>query len=561
MPFKPSEPGEFPTLGHDVAEWMTYYLAQPDRASYEPFRPYDEQYEFLLRFYELDPHTGKRKIQRGLLGRPRGWGKSPFSAALCAAEGLGPVLFSHWDEDGRPVGKPWAAVRTPLIQIAAVSEQQTMNTFEPLLEMLRESPRIAEDYPSLQAYDTQVLLPRGRIEQVTASPRSVKGARAVFAVMDQTEEWVRSNHGTKLAQVMRANAAKVGGAVLETPNAFIPGEESVAEAAAAEWDAIVAGTTPNKSLYRDHREAPADTDMWDRESLIHGLRVAYGCSSGHPGGCLVHPEGHDPAAPEHGHVDLDSIINTIWTKGQDAQQSRSDFLNQITHASDAWLSQPEWSACEDREKVVAPGDTIVLGFDGSRGRVRGNADATALVGMRVEDRHLFEIRVWEPREGDRDWSPNATEVDAEVRAAFDRYKVVGFYADPSGWQTHVAQWEAAFGRKLKIKASGNEPISMWPRGKNSKVTHITEAFHQAVVDGEISHDGGPSLRRHVLNARRRKSRGGGYLLYKEYPESPSKIDAAYASIMAFQACMDAQSKRIGSGRKRSGNGPRMMILK
>ncbi|WP_255372449.1 hypothetical protein [Corynebacterium sp. CNJ-954] len=53
---------------------MTYYLAQPDRASYEPFRPYDEQYEFLLRFYELDPHTGKRKIQRGLLGRPRGWG-------------------------------------------------------------------------------------------------------------------------------------------------------------------------------------------------------------------------------------------------------------------------------------------------------------------------------------------------------------------------------------------------------------------------------------------------------------------------------------------------------
>ena len=102
---------------------------------------------------------------------------------------------------------------------------------------------------------------------------------------------------------------------------------------------------------------------------------------------------------------------------------------------------------------------------------------------------------------------------------------------------------------------------MWPRGKNSKVTHITEAFHQAVVDGEISHDGGPNLRRHVLNARRRKSRSGGYLLYKEFPESPSKIDAAYAAIMAFQACMDAQSKRIGSGRKRSGNGPRMMVLK
>ena len=44
----------------------------------------------------------------------------------------------------QPVGKPWAEVRTPLVQIAAVSEEQTKNTWSPLLEML-ERRRKNED--------------------------------------------------------------------------------------------------------------------------------------------------------------------------------------------------------------------------------------------------------------------------------------------------------------------------------------------------------------------------------------------------------------------------------
>ncbi|MGV7637264.1 terminase, partial [Mycobacterium kansasii] len=72
--------------------------------------------------------------------------------------------------------------------------------------------------------------------------------------------------------------------------------------------------------------------MSDRESLIAGLRVAYGDSSGHSGGCVIHEE---PCAP--GHVDLERLVATIWDPAQDSQQSRSDFLNQITHASDAWI--------------------------------------------------------------------------------------------------------------------------------------------------------------------------------------------------------------------------------
>jgi hypothetical protein len=462
-------------------------------------------------------------------------------------EALAEVVPAGWDADGQPVGRPWSDVKTPLVQIGAVAEQQTKNTWQPLLEMLRNGP-VLDAYPGLEPLDTMVVLPRGQIRQITASARTVKGAPATFAVLDQTEEWVPSNGGVRLAQTIRTNTSKNGGRTLESPNAYIPGEQSVAEASAAFAAAIREDRARSVALLYDHREAPADTDMSEPESLTAGLRYVYGDSSGHPAGCTIH---RPPCPP--GHVDLAALVTRIWDPATDVQIARSDFLNQITHASDSWLSRPEWSARLDIDKVIQPKDTVVLGFDGSRGRNRGRADATALVGCRVEDGHLFEVRVWEQPTGPtgRDWTPSPLEVDAEVRQAFTRWNVVGFYADPSGWTSQVAAWEATFGKRLKVKASPGAPIAAWPRGKDSRVVEYVKRFRAAVVNDELTHDGSSALTRHVLNARRRSTRTG-YLIYKAYPDSPDKIDAAYAAVMAWKARLDAVAQgvatRRGSGR-------------
>lgn len=136
-----------------------------------------------------------------------------------------------------------------------------------------------------------------------------------------------------------------------------------------------------------------------------------------------------------------------------------------------------------------------------------------------------------------------------MRECFDRWKVVGFYADPSGWTSQVAEWEAAFDRRLRVKASRNEPIAAWPRGKDSRVSEVVEKFRQAIVEGEISMSDSPRLIAHMLHARRRDKRTG-YLLYKAYPDSPDKIDAAYAACMAFSACIDAVAGGLGTKKKR-----------
>jgi hypothetical protein len=525
MPWRgPRYPGELPSLGISVLDWISDHLATPDRSEYEPLHLTREQAQFVLNFYALDPGTGRRKYRRAVLSRPKGWGKSPVLAAIACAEALGPVVPDGWDGRGEPVGRPWAESRTPWVQLAAVSEGQTRNAWAPLLEMLRDGPAV-DLFPGLEPMETFVNLPKGRIEFVTSSATSREGNRPVFCVLDQTEEWKPSNGGVRLAATLRRNLGKTSGSSIESPNAFEPGAGSVSEASAEYWKRIVEGRAKDDGLLWDHREAPPETDMVDRDSLYAGLLVVYG----------------DSAREAGGWVDLERIMAEVWDPATEPQTARMYYLNQVTHASDAWLAQPEWAGCAKAGEVVADGDVVTLGFDGSRQRARGVADATALIGCRVSDGHLFELGVWEQPAGPAgdEWQVPTTEVDAAVRSAFDKFSVAGFYCDPARWEGYVAQWEAAFHKGLAVKASRDHPCEWWMTGgRSGLIVRALEQFHSAVVDGELSHDGSFALTRHVLNARRRPSRSGTQIA-KDHPDSMRKIDAAVAAVLAWQARLDA----------------------
>lgn len=546
MPWRPSAPGEVPTLGHYVIDWMTAMLAAPARADYEPFVPYREQEDFLLRWYEIDPVTGRFRYDRGLLGRSRGWGKSPILAGIAAAEALADVLPDGWDADGLPVGRPWSTIRTPLIHIAAVSEEQTKNTWQPLLEMLRGGP-VIDEYPGLDVLDGAVMLPRGKIEQVTASARSIKGAPTVFATLDQTEEWTPSVGGARLAQTIRTNVAKNGGRTIESPNAYTPGLKSVAEDSANYARDILEGRSATSGLLFDNREWPADTDVSDRESLTLGLRVAYGDSSAHPGGCLL----HEPPCPP-GHVELEPLISIIWDPATDIQLACADFGNQVTHAADSFVSSPQWRNCLDDGKTVKPREIVTIGFDGSRAKAKGKPDATALVGCRVSDGHLFQLGVWEAPDMPSKWAawePSMVEIEATLTEVFSKYRVAKFYADPAkDWRSHVNSWEAKFAGKLVKPTTAQHPFEWWMTGgRATLVERAVEALYAAIANADITHDGSAGLTRHMLNARRRESHGK-LALGKASSYSEKKIDAAVAATLAYQGRLDALSGGVPDDR-------------
>ncbi|MBT0771822.1 hypothetical protein KIH74_22970 [Kineosporia sp. J2-2] len=510
-------------------DWLTENLARPELDDYQPFVPTREQAEFILRFYELDPLTGKRKIRRGVISRPRGWGKSPFTAAMACLEGLGPVQFGGWDADGRPVGEPWSRTRRPLVEIAAVSESQVdTNTWAPLLDMLTRGP-VLENYPGVEPLGTFINLPFGRIQKRTAAAGSAKGAPAVFVVCDQTEEWTPGNGGKNLFNKLKNNVIKRGGHLLESPNAYTPGMDSVAESSMQAYMAIRSGKARiDDGLMFDHREAPAATDMADGDSLIAGLAVAYG-DSADVESCAI----HNPSCHRPGWVDLDHIRSSIWEPDADPQVSRSDWLNQVTHAADSWLSQPEWAACTDAAKVLADKEAITLGFDGS---VRD--DASALVACRISDGHLTLLECWEkPNHAPENWQVDREAVDYAVAAAFERYTVLGFYCDPALWQDYVDRWTHQYGERLKVRASQHRPMEWWTNRPVAMVAAL-ERFHTAVLAQSLSHDGNGILASHVLNARRRPSRAG-ITISKEHPKSQRKIDAAMAATLAYECRSDA----------------------
>src|SRR5690606_1492286 len=185
-----------------------------------------------------------------LLSRPRGWGKSPFVGALALAEACADVVGDGWDAYGEPIGRPWHSVRTPLVRIAAVTEQQTDNTWIPLLEMAR-GRSLSADY-GLDVLDTVIYLPRGEISPITSSATSTTGDPACFSSLDQTEALTASSGGVLRAKVRRCNAAKFGGSLTETPNAYTPGVGSVSERSAADYQAIPDGPSWARCILGDH---------------------------------------------------------------------------------------------------------------------------------------------------------------------------------------------------------------------------------------------------------------------------------------------------------------------
>lgn len=553
MPWRPQVEGEYPTLGWYVLEWMSAMLAAPDRVEYEPFVPTLEQGEFVLRYYELDPITGRRVVQRAVLGRPRGWGKSPFLAALAIVEALADVYPSGWDADGQPVGRPWATVRTPYVKLAAVSEDQTAYTWNPLKEML--AGPVLDWYPGVEPLDRIVNLPRGYIQPMTSSATTAKGDPAVFVVMDQTETWVPGNRGPTLHTNLLNNITKTSGSAIESPNAFVAGEKSVAETTTKAWMQQVQGRTKaDIGIFVDHREAPGDTDLSDYDSLVRGLRVAYGDSSDHPDGCLLHTP---PCSP--GWAPIEDYVRRIWQPDADPEVSKADFLNMVTSPTNAFTDAATWSAQKRTDIDPIDGELIVLGFDGSRGRAKGKPDATALIGCRVEDGHLFELgagSVWEaPDRKDQwaGWQPSIPVIEAAIEDAFKRFRVVAFYCDPArDWRSHVNAWEARFGPKLmripvagggdrtrQIRATRDHPFEWWMTGgRTGQVQRAIEDFEGALLNGDLTHDGSDGLTRHMLNARR-GLRSGKLALVKASDYSEHKIDAAVAAVLAWQARLDA----------------------
>ena len=491
---EPRYPGEFPSLGWDLVDWYAEYLRVPSGPKYgEPLELTDEQASLVVRWYAIDPVGGGFKYRRGSVRRPQGWGKSPLLAAIALGELCGPSLFGGWSADGEPVG---IAHKTPWVQIAACSEDQTDNTYVQLVASLEQSDAVREFGLDVGITRIYVKGTPGRLEPVTASAGSRLGQPVTFAVLDETHLWTPQNGGKKLADTVRRNVAKMSGRTFETTNAFRPGDLSVAE------DSHRAAEDLADGLLYDATDAGEVPSLKNRRDLAKALRRAYGDSTW---------------------VDVDRIVDEINDPATNPDDARRFYLNQIVTTSDQWVEPKLWEALQSK-KQLEPGDTITLGFDG--GAVD---DATALVACRVSDGLLVLLGLWEKPEGSKDWAVPRGEVDAAVVEACETYRVVRGYFDPPWWREELVRWST------EMADSG---LAAFETYKAQNMARAVESLTAAILNATISHSGDRRFARHIFNARVRHSRHGD-LIVKQTDRSPLKIDAAVAAVLAFQARLDA----------------------
>ena len=492
------------TLGWQILGWTAEYLLQPDGPQAgEPWKFTPEQARFVLWWYAID-ERGRFVYRSGMLRRMKGWGKDPLAAAICCAEFVGPCRFDHW-EDGVPIASPHY---TAWIQAAAVSRDQTRNLMT-IFPAMMSRKMIAEFGLDIGKEIIYGGAGRQRIEAVTSSPRALEGGRATFVVKDETHQWIASNEGHEMSKVIARNVAKSrdgSSRVLAISNAHAPGENSDAQKDYETAQKIAQGLSATADFLYDCLEAP-EIDLDDDETLRAGLLLARGDS--------------DWVSPER-------LLAEIRDPRTSPAMAHRFYLNQIVAEEDKPFDIEKWNELARPGYVVPEGALITLGFDGSIGR-----DHTALIGTEAGTGHQWVVGYWEPEETpEGEQRIPFMEVDETVDAAFKRWKVWRFNADPYYWKDMLAAWAGRYGADVVVS---------WTTTIYRKMAASLLAYRNAMQTGALTHDGDPRFAACIQNAHKHMQQftdddgNRMWIIQKERPDSPLKIDAAMAGCLSWEA--------------------------
>jgi hypothetical protein len=290
----------------------------------------------------------------------KGWGKSPLAAFIAIEEFVGPSASTAGApmatrSGGRGTTRGSRSRPCPRIRPTTPTPRSS-RCCRPTMAAPRS--RCGIDNGRTRLYLTGR---PGRLEPVTAAAGSREGQRLTFAVLDETHLWTRRNGGVKLAGTLRRNAAKMGGRTLETTNAPLLGEKSVAEQS---------GLAPGVMHYA--RRPSKEPDPRGRTKAPRGARETTATPTGSTS------VGSSRRCATRRRTGTTRSGSTS-TSGPRAPGERSIPGAGTTSASPA-TSQP---------------DAHRLGFDGSISR-----DATVLRGC-TADGYSFNLGIWQPTHGPR----------------------------------------------------------------------------------------------------------------------------------------------------------------
>jgi hypothetical protein len=540
----PPDRKPWPTLGPEICSFLEERCVHgPGDLAGQPLTLDEQARALIYRAYEVFPRgharAGKRRFKRVTWSLRKGVAKTERAAAVMYAElhPEGPVRCDGWRREGGawvPVGRP---VVSPYIPMVAFTEKQADELAYGALMVM------CQDGPDAHLFD--ITLDRiirigangradGKAESLATAPDAADGARTTCQHFDEghrlTSERQVHQHETMLQNIPKRPIADAW--TFMTSTTYEPGEGSILEAEHEEAEkAAKDPKSADPTFFFFHREATPrkGESLDDPEQLKAAIREASG------------PQIAAAWEDFEGQVEgIAGLYAKAKQKGNGAYFERV-WLNRRVAASKRAFDKLRWADLA-REQTWRSGkslpyrEAITLGFDGSRWN-----DTTALVATHVLTGWQWPVAIWSP--ADHEGEIPRELVHATVDDAFERFHVVRLYGDPAaGWLDPLADWSSKWGKKRVFE--------FFTDSRGLKATaYMLKAYDQAMRAGEVTHRAGDPLdellAEHIGNAKKKLTSFRDeedqplWLISKERPDSPLKIDGAMAGGISWQARLDA----------------------
>jgi phage terminase large subunit-like protein len=463
-----------------LLKFFPYYLAHPrGPMTGQPFTLEPWQQRFLREFYRLDKH-GERIYRTGVLGVPRGNGKTPLAAALGLYE-----LLTRTDN--------------PEIYCAAASKEQAGIAFGFARDFVEQGP--LADWVRASKY--KLSTGQGIMQVISSEGRLQHGRAPSASLLD--ELWAFDTDRERQTYIALASALH------KRDNAYLL--------------AITTAGYGKHSLLGDIYQAALN---WPTVTVSKNgcLTIAKDLENGQ----LLYWYG----APDNAAIDDEKIWRACnpasWIKLRDLKRQLADpvlgelefrrlHLNIWTAARDAWLPDGCWAGLRT-DQQIPDGADIYLGVD-----VGLYHDTTAVCwAHRLEDgRILLDVHVWsaDPKlpahTHVHDGKIRLEQIEEFILELKQRYRVREVAYDPRFFNRSAELLEQA-GLTMVEFMQASAPMA-----------DAYQSFFQLALEGLLCHNGDPIFASHVeATAADKTERGWKVRKLK----SSQRIDATVAAVLA-----------------------------
>jgi phage terminase large subunit-like protein len=433
------------------------------------------QKELVRRIFARDADGGL-SARVALVGTPRKSGKSALASTLALYS-----LIAEGIEGGEVV-------------VAAAEKEQARIIFGEAKRMV-ESSELSE---MCSLYRDAIYVPSTQsvMKVLSAEAFSKEGLNISRAVVDE----IHAHKNRELFDVLslsmgnRGKIAQLLAVTTAGQKTDMTGQDSIAYSLYQYGKRVASGEIDDPTFFMSWWEAEPEAD--------HRLEQTW--ESANPG--------YDDLVSKD---DFASAVNRT-----PEPEFRTKRLNQWVSSLNAWLPTGKWEQL-NAEIELDPEQPVIVGFDGSF-----SGDCTALTYCTIpkddELPHIGLIRVWEKQPEDTDdWRVSTSEVEDEIIQFCQKYNVKEIACDPFRWQ-----------RSMEAMQDLGLPVVEYNSSSPSRMVPACSKVYQAVTEGQLTHDGNPTLARHLTNAVIKTDRLGPRIV-KEHRGSPRKIDAAVAAVIAF----------------------------